>query len=382
MSQAAVHTLEQLEQLISPQAGSIAEQDWISKQHLVDELRLQYLASDSILYSLAIFRGKPHLFQTPIHADSLANQVQQFSEGLRRTPDILARSNPELNQQHFYEQARKGHQLYQLLFKAPALQEILKQVEVVYVIPDPILNEIPFGALVTKFNDTPEFLIEHLALVQRQSFFQRNISKKNINDSSKVVLFGSPNFPGFNSLSLFAQQSFETKPGIITQSSSLRDLLSQSSDVKILVGHGKLIPGLENQSYVEVTGFDPNLNDYVTRNLTLSEARAIQWYNTRLMIFLACQIGGGSALNGYWRQGFHEAFLQNGGKTAIASFLDINAETAIPIIKKMLQYLSQGMPAAKAFQLAQVESIGNLRKDPFYRNPHPYLWGSMQMFSQ
>jgi CHAT domain-containing protein/Tfp pilus assembly protein PilF len=352
---------------------------------------LEYSVGDSSSYLWVITRSDHALFKLP-DRKTLLEQVETIRFALQ---------NPEEKISEFFTQA--GNYLYEKLIK-PAEPYFSKKSRLI-IIPDDILNYLPFEALLTEnivakekdsYSSLP-FLIKKypVSYVQSASVLKNLLSEKAVENQSvsgnkSLIAFGDPVYNSGDDSSNSAGMSFnrleysgkevETIASYFPKGSADIFLGMNATEEKVK-GKGTL----KDYGYVHFAAHGlidekkPDLSSIVlTRNDKSGEdgfLRATEIFNldmnADLVVLSACQTGLGKLVRGEGMVGLTRAFMYAGSPAVMVSLWsvsDISTATLMGEFYKNL--LKKNLDKTDALRKAQLAMLKNEKfAQPFYWAP-------------
>lgn len=359
------------------------------KQRLSNEsVFIEYFVGQNQLYVFLVQKEKePRVFEIPIASDSLKVVIQDFLQAIyipyidSKDKEILALKNLYSKEYADSIYAEKGFQLYQLLL-APILTACEHRPVSLEIIPDGILNYLPFDALLERAVN-PDFLgyyenssdYQYLARKYQINYcysatLMELMQAKNKNDSpeKKLLVFHNEEFESQTSgiKAAFAPyEIFSSFVDILGARANKTTFQEESSAYKYLhfSVHGNINNVRPHQSQLQLR---PN----TTNGDSLLFLRDI--YNTSLpaeMVFTsACNAGVGTLTKGEGLLSLARGFAYAGAKSLITTLWEIKGGPSNQMIKTFYEELSNGRTKDTALTLAK----RNQMKDPTYA--HPYYW--------
>ncbi|MDZ7260953.1 MAG: CHAT domain-containing protein, partial [candidate division KSB1 bacterium] len=351
------------------------------------QLVLSYFVTQDTLYAFVLQRDNLRLFKTPITLKHLSNLVTTYMNSINKSIAVLQSSRPADFAVHYDSTMTLGDSLYQILLGWPELQARLQNTELIYIIPDVPLYEVPFSCLnCSKRSDSP-FLIHQTAVVNLPgvAFLKSPIRAKNHHTDGKRVLVSiDRGFPGVDDLISFIKKQFPLAEELIVEKlpigkEEILSRLNQKYDIYILVGHSVANPKIPDLSTFELTTICQADSSTKTVELTLADLKSIDWSQTELVLLSGCETAKGKLYKGTGLAGIQQGILALGAREVLASLWKIDAYQANRQMINFLKAWGQNRPSAFALQEVQIKAIQDLQNDRFYRKPHPYIWGSLSL---
>ncbi len=267
--------------------------------------------------------------------------------------------------------------------------------------PDGYLNFLPFEAL---FNGK-KYLIEDYTIkyISSGREFIRQSKRKYGKNSSKVVVFGSPDYE--YGLEEDEKPKDKTKGGLISTLEGINDFesLDSSKEIEIIKKYYSNIEIYTNKKatvenlmrivspkilHISTHGFFFNdktiLNPMRRSALALTSANDamfqsnlrgiatalklsnMELYGTELVVLSACETGLGTPQNAEGVIGLPKAFIQAGAKNVIMSLWSVSERQTALLMEKFYTNVANGKEYALALRDAKLEMI----------EKHPYYWSA------
>ena len=240
------------------------------------------------------------------------------------------------------------------------------------IIPDGILNFVPFDALLTQKSNTSNFenmpfLLNTASIVYNNSIRQF-VSKNNLQPSKNLKLLGV--FPVFKNTSNYLKYAIEESKSIqpyfeskmlINEASTKTNFMKQSEnyDILHLCTHAKGGTFSEEGS-IKFYDEDLFISELVTLNL-----------NTELVILSACETGIGSIIKGQAPNSIANGFQAVGVKNMMYTLWEINDQSTSKLIHFFYKNYSKTKSISFSNHKAKLDYLSNkkvssLRKSPYY----------------
>ena len=280
---------------------------------------------------------------------------------------------------------RYGTALFDLLI-AP-IQEHLDPSKTLVIIPDKILNYLPYAALTSPVSS--RYLIEDYKLAVASSgtlFVKLSEQAKRRTQAAheRLVSIGNP---------LFDREVFTSLRDLPSSATESEEIAKLYHDPVLLVHERATEPAVKqqlekadvahfathfvvNDSSEMLSGFpltpdrsNSTASDVSDGFLQSFEIARLNLRRTRLVVLSACQTGVEKQYGGEGAISATRPFFVAGVPTVVASLWSIDSDAAADLMIKFHHYQRDGVPVAKALQQAQLQLI---RGEANYR--HPYYW--------
>jgi len=260
------------------------------------------------------------------------------------------------------------------------------------IIPDKILNYVPYAALTSPISS--KYLIEDykLAVGSSGTLFVKlseHAKRRTPVVNEHLVSIGNPFFDRklFTSLRDLPASATESEaiaklyhePVILVHERATESAVEQQlekADVAHFATHFVVNEGLEMLSGFPLTPDKANGGASAVSDgfLQSFEIARLNLRRTRLVVLSACQTGIEKQYGGEGAISATRPFFVAGVPTVVASLWPIDSDAASDLMVKFHQHHRDHLPVAQALQQAQLELI---RGDARYR--HPYYWAPFVM---
>lgn len=282
-----------------------------------------------------------------------------------------------------------SHEAYQKLVEP--VFSIIAQKRVT-IIPDGILNYIPFEALLTQkvdlgnihYHDLP-YLIHDVPISYHysQELLIRNRSEGK--GRAKRVLALAPDYKLAQYQDLYSSR-LASLPGTFDEVNFIRDLLdadifvgtmatesqfrqtSGEYDILHLAMHTIINDSLP--MFSRLAFFPVNHESHDDGWLNTADIYNLQ-LNARMTVLSACDTGTGKLRTGEGVMSLARGFLYAGSPTMVMTLWEVEDRSGTEIMKQFYRNLKSGKPVDIALQDAKLEHIRN--SDPFTSHPHFWL---------
>lgn len=325
-----------------------------------DEALITYFYGDSHLYSLKISIAETEF--TQLRVDSIVNgQIRNYWEQLQQ-PDSDLSGLSSLS-----------HQLYGQLLEPHLAKGHYKKL---YIIPDGLLNYLPFESFITQTNPT-KYLVENVSASYANSatlLLQLKSEKKNLKLLSIAPSFENSTIQQLQPLPnnvLEARKTLDYFKGelLLGEQATLANFQRKKNDYDLFhfATHAILDDEFPEYSYL---AFTPTTDDEDL--LFISDL-----YNLRLDAALvslsACETGIGDLRRGEGFISLSRAFFYSGAKSIVNTLWKITDYSSSEIMADFYGNLSKGMYKDEALRQAQLSFLQKHREDKL---SHPYYWSS------
>jgi CHAT domain-containing protein len=267
------------------------------------------------------------------------------------------------------------------------IQEHLDSSKTLVIIPDKILNYVPYAALTSPVSS--KYLIEDykLAVASSGTLFVKlseQAKRRTQAANEHLVSIGNPLFDreAFASLRDLPASATESEAiaklyhdpiGLVHERATEPTVKQQleKADVAHFATHFVVNEGSEMLSGFPLTPdrSESTASDASDGFLQSFEIARLNLRRTRLVVLSACETGIEKQYNGEGAISGTRPFFVAGVPTVVASLWSIDSDAAAALMIKFHQHQRDRMPVAAALQQAQLELI---RGAASYR--HPYYW--------
>ena len=327
------------------------------QEHLKpDDALISYFYGSKFLYAITITNNNKQFKRIPIARDlekTLINYQKEIS-------------NPKSDLVIVSEQALK---IYKILLE-PSLETI--SAENLIIIPDGLLNYIPFESLITSENN---YLIENYAVSYTNSATLLSQLKDKKENNHQILAF-APTFNGVSNTFLPLPNNEKEAKSTLTHfkgqlflntEASLQNFNTTSPNYSIIHLATHAIFNDETPEF-SFLAFTPN-----TENESLLYVKDL--YNLKLNADLvtlsACESGIGDLKRGEGLMSLARGFYFSGASSISSTLWKINDASATKLMDDFYLNLSEGLPKQKALQLAKLNFINKNRDNAL---SHPYYW--------
>lgn len=403
----------------NPSAIATAENEQINLLHRQDdlanevhkafpkfyELRFQSIvpAPDSVLAELsqsqtiliAFFEGLEDLyvlgadghqfFKHQVPLEHLTPEVIRFKESINGTDFILNRK------ENYSDFRHSAVYLY-----AQLLAPLLAQMEIgesnrLLIIPDGLVQELPFSALLTKeapspytdFRKLPYLLHDFSISYAYNMGLQKKIKSSSPSDQRGSGLVFAPEFTSKGTQLEGARQEGREVANLIGgeilegRACSETSFRTQAPGQRILhfATHGKADLQVPARSFIDLGGdseMDNSKRTEIDGKLQAFELLEME-LDAELVVLSACETGKSSESTGEAPMSLVRAFRYAGCPSTVMSYWNIPDRESSGIIQDFYRGLKKGMPKDLALTTSKRNYLSQCQED----FAHPYYWASM-----
>lgn len=338
---------------------------------------LQYAVLKSQTIIWLVKKTRIHHVTVSISAEDLNPRVKNF---LRL---IAGASDSESD-----ELSSESNDLYDILIKP--VEDLLARDKELCIVPDKILNYLPFAALKSRHSN--RYLIEQqergLVLSPSSSLFvacSEDARRKNQVDHERLLIVGDPvfdhnRFPNLNYLQGAAREArtiagfYESPYPLVGAIATKRRVMSQmeQTDVIHLATHAVLDEWHPFQSKLLLSDEPVASRQSSDGVLQASDIYGLDLHRVRLVVLSACQTGVEAYAGGEGMLGLSRPFIAKGIPLVVGSLWPVDSAPTADLMISFHRHRTSGkrMPTSEALRLAQIEMLS----DAGSRNHLPYYW--------
>ena len=335
---------------------------------------VQYAVLDDKIVTWVITRTKINHAVTTLTAPALTKKVTAFLDTVTQQPG----TNDNF-------QRERSTDLYNSLI-AP-VESYLDKSLVLVIVPDKILNFVPYAALTSP--SSSRYLIEDydIDLAASSSLFvtlSAAAERKPRAVEERILSVGNPSFnrDTFKTLRDLPSSALEARSvadfypngksvlvGDDAKESKIVDEL-KTADVAHFAMHFVVNDESEMRSGFPLAPESSNSSATSDGILQSYEIYGLNLRRTRLVVLSACQTGIEKQYRGEGAVGAARPFIVAGVPTVVASLWPVDSDASTQLMIEFHKNRHQSMPVVKALKQSQLELING--QNPLYR--HPYYW--------
>ncbi|MCP4440421.1 MAG: CHAT domain-containing protein [Aureispira sp.] len=346
-----------------------------------DKMLLEYFVGDRHIYIFKITKSSKNFYKIPVPHDFML-LVKAFRKGL--TDYQLIGKDPTLAYKNFVAYSSSFYQR----FIGSFLDEIPKDINQLVIIPDGLLNYIPFEVLITSTPSnlsTPDyksldFLIEHFDLYYSYSstlLLENNYRQKN-SHNGKCIGFAPTYENSSNSDLPWAEKELKAIEKVFRGDyyygeQASKDVFKQEGanyGIIHLAMHG--IVNMRNPLQSKLA-FSQSEDD-VDENKAYLFAHEVHEMvlNADLVVLSACETGIGKVIRGEGVLSLARAFMYAGTPSVVTTLWKVNDFTSATLMGLFYSNLADGMPKHEALRKAKLDFLS--QSDQI--SGHPAFWAS------
>ncbi len=358
----------------------------------VDEnsLIIDYMVTQDTLYAFVVDQKGVQVLSKSIKLDELKKTVEAYKDFLNRTHHIMRHYDADKVRSHYAGTVELCQRLYEYLLGWPALQPRLQQVKFLYIVPDEFLFEVPFATLIAKASDWRTFIANQFTLITLPSAgFLHSRDSANFMDEfnvERVLISVDSQFPGAEEFVAKVKTMFPLVEELkVRDSTFTKDevlvKLQEDYQVYIFVGHGSSNPKFPERSYLELSVKTPQPSTSKNVRLSFSDFEKIKRLDAKMVMLVGCETAAGKLYKGTGIWGLSQLFLLLGAQNVFGNLWEINASQALSQAQDFLASWLATRNSTLALRECQLKGIEKLQRHSYYKQPHPYFWGSPVLFT-
>lgn len=365
--------------------------DFIKTKLPSKSLLIDYMIMPDTLYVFVLDQSGLQLLRKKIDLDVLRQTTKAYRDSINKTLRLFQHSGVPQTQAHYAGTVALGQKLYHDLLGWPEIEARLSQTDLLYIVPDEFLYEIPFTTLMAKRSDTKTFLVNRSAVLTLPSAsLLANLplanGTLNTRQTKKVLISANKRFPGAEHFvakvktlfplveELAVPDSTFTKEAILAQ-------LQKDHQIYIFLGHGQANSQYAERGYIELSVKTPHASADKIIRLTVADLKTINWLGAEMVMLVGCETASGKLYRGAGISGLQQEFLSLGVKNVLGNLWEVDATFAISQAQNFLPNWATAGNPVRALQASQCQAVQAFQGDRYYQQPHPYFWGSVVLLT-
>lgn len=235
------------------------------------------------------------------------------------------------------------------------------------IIPDFILQQIPFESLVTAIDEL-QYLFQEVEIGYAYSISLLQYNQKNGHDTATDMLAMAPKT--FDSLKLqelyFSESEVRNIESVFPGEIFLNAQASKSNFIKNLANHSIV----HLATHADIGDGD---NPWIAFNDSKMYLKEI--YGTKnhaeMVVLSACNTSNGELKRGEGVMSLARGFFYSGAKSVISTLWPVADESGRDILINFYKHLKKGLTKSKALQKAKLEYLDTTEEEEL---KHPYYW--------
>ncbi|MDZ7288918.1 MAG: CHAT domain-containing protein [candidate division KSB1 bacterium] len=348
-------------------------------------LVIDYMVAEDTLYAFTLDQKGLQLLSKSINMEDLEKTVSAYKDSIARTIQVFQHYDANKMNLHYSSTVEIGQKLYNYLLEWPELKSRLQQAELLYIIPDEFLCEIPFATLIAKNSDSRTFIVHHASVLNLPSAgflqFKNTVPVVNKLDKGRVLISADQRLPGTEKFVSKVKALFPLTEELKVEKSTFTkddvlEKLQENYQIYIFVGHGSGNPKYPDRSYIELSVKTPNTPVPKLIRLSLSDLKEMKWLDTEIVMLIGCETASGKLYRGTGISGLHLGFLGLGAQNVLGNLWEVDADHAISQAEDFLASWVTSWNSSQALRECQLKAVKELQGHSYYKQPHPYFWGN------
>lgn len=343
-----------------------------------DEALIDYMISDDTLYAFVLTRSDLRIFPMAAGRSTLQTKVNDYLRALKDDEAFDADYDDEKQKEQFLTIVDLSNDLYHRLIGKIA--EPLRDINRIYIVPDEFLHTVPFSTLATEGRKSPRFLVQDKAIMMLPGawLLADSSGKREMMTDSKLLASIAPDMFGADKIVERLADLFGENVNIHTKwedAHAFRTSLAGDYPLYLFYAHGEADWENPRKSYIQF----PLDKAPRTDRLFYQDVDMLDWRKAKLIILAGCETTGSRIYLGAGLSGLQCAFLAGGANQVLATYWKVDAAQVAEQIPRFLEVWKRDHDAMRALQQMQTEAIAQLKSDPYYKYPHPRLWGAYSL---
>ncbi len=349
----------------------------------------QVIAYRVLPHALVTWLISPNEFvthQLPITRAALEDSAQKYLRSIGASDLPSFRQRVMANTAAVYEENRVwGRKFYELLL-APVAQNLSAEHEL-YVIPDGVLHQLPFGALVTSgdfFVEEENTVLKTPSLAALYHGWRTRLQASAL-ARNRLLYVGNPagDLPAAAlEMSTVAAQFARKKLLALNEArfDTIKTSLREGAEVFHLSLHAVADPKRALNSYLELSRSEAtNLRPSTER---IYARRLLEWEmsHTWLVLLNGCETATGQVVRGEGVLNLARLFALQRVSVVIASLWKNDDRWSVALVSAFYRHLATGVSPQVALHLAKLETIKKLAEDANVKYPLPYFWSVLELY--
>jgi len=325
---------------------------------------LSYMQSGDKIYAVAIAKSSFRSYVIKLSpelkeiAASFIGEIYQHTDGRR------------------YEGSTPSNLLYHQLIEP--FDNLLRNKKKLVIMPDGLLNYLPFEALTGNINKR-DYLLFHKEISYHYSvsLLLYNQEYRKRSDSELASIFLAP-FAASGTIQTAAMPvlpfSVNEVPGLkmtkwIGEKATKKNLLDIIENVRVihLATHASSGSSRDGNGLIYLY---PSGDSAAANNLYLEEIYSLDLRNTDLVILSACETAGGTNTAGEGLLSLSRAFMYAGSKGMISTLWKTEDQVSAKIIQYLYEEMDKGYPTEEALRRAKLRFLDDKTISEKYKTPN------------
>ncbi len=338
---------------------------------LVDDIQNKLLKDATVL--VEYFYGKKNIYQFIISSDGINLSKINLEEATKKhiTDFIHLFDNASVINNDVNTYINKAFTLYNILNieKTKAFKNVI-------IIPDGLLNFIPFEALLTSKTNTTSFS-KMPFVVQKQNIIYNTSAafylKKEAKNNAKNLL---GIFPVFEKTKNSLTYSIDEANAIKEEMNATLFLKNQATK-ETFIKNSSIYSIIHLSTHASSGDFSTSAHiEFYKNTLFLNELYSLN-LNANLVVLSACETGIGKLYKGEGAMSIARGFQYAGAQNVLFSLWQINDLSTSKIMQSFYKNYSNNQSASTSNHLSKLDyladdTISNIKKSPYYWSAFVY----------
>ncbi|MEQ8225938.1 MAG: CHAT domain-containing protein, partial [Candidatus Eremiobacterota bacterium] len=324
-------------------------------QTLLDEdsIVLEYFIGKEKTFLWLLDKHSVHVITLPVKSEQLSKEIKSYREEIS--------SNLTMEKIKSDRWKEKSQKLYKKLLKAS--EKIVRNKKQLVIVPDGILNYLPFQTLA---DDKGDCLVEKFSIVYLPSgSVLRYCKEKNKGSNNSLVAFAPGNLAitGYSPLPYSKKEVWEISK--LYKNSNIYYGGDMTVDNVYKHSSGRDIVHFATHSILDTEA--PLFSSLILADGNLEVFRVFELDLSAYLVTLsACSTGLGDLVAGDELIGLSRAFIYAGTPSVCVSLWDVSDTSTSELMEKFYFYLKKGKNKAEALRLAELDTKRKYN--------HPFFW--------
>jgi CHAT domain-containing protein len=354
---------------------------------------INYILSDTMLYTFLVNRKNQHLFATSIDS-TFFNDIKHFRQ-------LISLPSPADNTSlKFKEFQLVGHRLYNKLIE-PIKTFLIS--DKIFISPDNILSYLPFETILSSsvlsdavnYRDLSYLMITYDISYTYSATFMAESIKNEYNISNSLIAF-APNYPEtvdiqkvlmsrqvdggvLNDLPYARREAeFVTKltGGKIYENEEAKESVFKQESGRYDIIHLSMHALMNDKDPMHSTLIFSQLNDTIDDGyLKTYEIYGLP-LKAKMVVLSSCNSGGGLMSSGEGILSLARAFIYAGSQSVVMSLWEIEDKSGTEIVEKFYKNLKGGYSKSESLKKARIDFL----KQADQLRSHPYFWSTLVVY--
>jgi CHAT domain-containing protein len=332
---------------------------------------IQYAVLGETIYIWLLSDSEFYGVTTAIGLGDLTDKVKAYLDYTFNP----AKANPR-------EAEKVSNELYEILIKP--VEQRLDAKRQICIVPDKVLNYLPFGSLVKQGSST--YLIEKYTITISPSstvflVCTSAAEKKNLFVEELCLSVGRQRFARQSDLPSAEWEAsrvagYYERPRLLLAANATKESMQRempNAEVIHIASHGLVNEMMPEYSGIVLSGRSPDADILADDLLQAGEVSRMKLPRAKLIVLSACQTGLGRNYRGEGMVGLARAFLAAGAPQVVASLQSVDSTATGKLMDKFHLYRKRdGLSAANALRRAQLEMM----REPDKSFQKPAAWAA------